>query len=113
MTEKMPIEWEWDFIEALKHIQSSKNTYWVQAKWIATALFGYTLNEKEFMKNKMRVYRLAQRLEEKNMIQSTKRRMKVGNSTGRSLIIFYHTDEDLPFFAKMKKAQNKVKRWRW
>ncbi len=107
LTEKMPIEWEEDFVEALQRIQASKKTYWVQAKWIAIALFGYNLGEKEFRKNKTRVYRLGKRLEAKNMVQITKRRDKVGNSTGRSLIIYYHVNTDLPFFEKMKKWREK------
>lgn len=109
----MPIEWEEDFVEALKRIQENKQVEWVQAKWIAVALFGYTINEKEFRKNKMRVYRLGKRLEDRGMIQTTKRRQKVGDSTGKSLIIYYHTDDNLPFFEKMRKwaKENKVKRW--
>ena len=89
MTSKMPIEWEEDFVEALKRIQASKQVYWVQAKWIAIALFGYNISGKEFRKNKMRVYRLG------------------------SLIKYYHTDNNLPFFEKMRKwaKENKVKRW--
>lgn len=92
MTEKMPEYLEDKFLEELRRIQLAHRTYWVQSKFIAEALFGFSLNYNEFKRNKTRIYRLGKRLEQKNKLSITKKRDRVGRSTGRSQIIYYHTD---------------------
>lgn len=85
----MPQEWILGFMHALIELQKHKGVMWVQTRWVATAMFGYPLNDKEFKKNKMRVHRLGDILEKKKLIKVTYRRKRLGNSKGTSLIKYY------------------------
>lgn len=90
MTKKMPKKWEDKLLNILFEIQSDKDVYWIQTKHLARAMFGIALDEKEFERNKQRIRRLANKLEEQGKIETTYRRENIGKSLGRSLVKYYH-----------------------
>lgn len=109
MTDKMPEEWEIQFLNILRNIQENKNAYWIQTRHIAIYMFGNVTNKQEWHSHKMRVYRLGQRLIKKGLVITTHRRERIGKSTGKSLIIYYHTDFKGSVYSLLKKGTEEKK----
>lgn len=96
MSEKMPKAWEEKLLKRLLYIQKQKNAYWIQTKYLAESMFGYPINDKEMRKFKTRIHRLGERLRNRGQVEMSTRRMKVGNSTGKSLVKYYHAKDQHP-----------------
>ncbi len=74
----------------LKFIQVGKEVYWVQTKHLADYMYGPSIG-KVFHKYKMRIKRLLKPFILDGTVETTYKRTKgIGNSTGKSLVKYYH-----------------------